>query len=420
MKIALYGNTLQAQVMAGLLAECGHMVYWYKQQECELHQAYQVIPDYQLNHLIHTQIEKGFLVPSESEQFAIDFDVYLLSFQSSAYQTAEQLLKTLAAHTAVAPKLIINGSTFGLQATLQLKESFTHTDWAYLPDMVQEGRAIDSFIQMQQVVIGVDSTQAQTLIQEIFRPIFPHTQQYLFMPILDAEFTKFSLSGMLATRISYMNDLALVAEKLGIDILNVRQGLAADTRIGASYLSPGCGFGGENFSHDILTLSKTVSKTGTQSRLLEQVYQINQQQKEILFRKLWIYYNGDLRDKTVAIWGAAFKENTSSIQNSPIHVMLAALWAQGVRVQLHDPEALHEIYAYYGQRDDLILCEQQYQATENADALCLMTAWKQYFSPDFKRLKHAMAHPYLLDGRNIYDPVYVRSQGFIYTGIGRL
>ena len=240
------------------------------------------------------------------------------------------------------------------------------------------------------------------------------------MPILDAEFTKLSISGMLATRISYMNDLALVAEKLGIDIANVKQGMGADTRIGSAYLSAGIGFGGENFSHDILTLSSEVSKTGAKSRLLQQVWEINEQQKEILFRKLWNYYHSDLKGKTIAIWGAAFKENTFSIHNSPIHAMLAALWAQGAKVKLHDPQALQEIYKMYGERDDLILSLDAYDVVQNADALCVITAWKQYYSPDYKKLQQTMRHPLILDGRNLYDPDFVKAQGFAYEGVGRL
>jgi len=156
------------------------------------------------------------------------------------------------------------------------------------------------------------------------------------------------------------------------------------------------------------------------SRLLEQVWAINEQQKEILFRKLWNYYHCDLSGKTVAIWGASFKENTPSTHNSPIHILLAALWAQGVKVRLHDPQALDEIAALYGSREDLILCADQYEAAQGAHALCLVTAWKQYWSPDFKWLQQLMQHPVILDGRNIYDPAYVKSKGFAYEGVGRL
>ena len=195
--------------------------------------------------------------------------------------------------------------------------------------------------------------------------------------------------------------------------------MAADSRIGASYLYSGAGFGGENFSQDILTLTSAVSNTGVKSQLLAQVWDINEQQKEFLFRKLWAYFHGNLAGKTVAIWGASFKENSSSTHYSPIHTMLEALWAQGVTVKLHDPQALDEIREQYAERSDLILCQDQYQAADQAHALCLLTAWKQYWSPDYGQLKQRMEHPLLLDGRNIYDPSYVKAQGFAYMGVGR-
>ncbi len=315
---------------------------------------------------------------------------------------------------------MINGSTFGLEGTETLKEILVADHWAYLPDTIQEGNAIQSFTGLKQVIIGVDHLATQPIVKELLRPFFQLKHQYLFMPFLDAEFTKLSISGMLATRISYMNDMAQVAEKLNIDIQNVKQGLAADNRIGASYLSSGVGFGGENFSHDILTLTGTVAGSGIKSQLLDQVWNINEQQKEILFRKLWNYYQGQLTGKIVAIWGASFKENTSSIENSPIHAMLAALWAQGAIVQLHDPQALERVSALYGERTDLILCHDQYQAIENAHALCLLTAWKQYWSPDYTQLVQKMTHPFILDGRNIWDPEFVKGQGFAYQGVGRV
>ena len=419
MKITVFGNTLQAEAVTGLLAEYGHQVFWCPDPDTAVIEEFPQIPDEKLTAILHKQIRNRFLQCITVDQVPLDGDVFFFGFRPSEYQVAENLLKRLALTRMIHPKLMVNGSTFGLHGTEKLKSILPQDHWAYFPDVVQEGRAIQSILQLQQSIIGVDSPEEEVLLRELLRPIFPAKHQYLFMPILDAEFTKLSISGMLATRISYMNDMALVAEKLGIDILNVRHGLAADSRIGASYLSPGAGFGGENFSHDILTLSSAVSETGVQSRLLKQVYAINEQQKEIMFRKLWNYYHGDLNGKVIAIWGAAFKEKTSSIQNAPIHVMLKALWAQGVIVRLHDPEALGEIERLYGQRDDLILCTDQYQAASAADALCLMTAWPQYASPDFKQLQRMMAHPYILDGRNIYDPSYVKAQGFAYTGVGR-
>lgn len=419
MKINIFGTTLQAAVFAGLFAEYGHQVVWcLNELETDVPCTTQY-QDNNVNQLIQKQIQKGFLQLQNFDGVHLDDDVYLLSFTSSELNRAQQLIKKIAETSTKQSRLFISGSTFGLNGTQELAEHAPQDLWAYLPDNIQEGNALNSITQMQKIIMGIESDQTANLLKELFRPLFPAKHQYLFMPILDAEFTKLSISGMLATRISYMNDLALASEKLGIDIANVQQGLAADNRIGSSYLAPGAGFGGENFSHDILTLSNTVSGTGVKSRLLEQVWNINEQQKEILFRKLWNYFQGNLQGKIIAIWGASFKENTSSIKNASIHSMLSALWAQGVIVQLHDPEALNEIAKMYGHRDDLILCQDQYQAAKNADALCLMTAWKQYWSPNFNILFNDMQHALILDGRNIFDPEYVKAQGFSYQGVGR-
>lgn len=420
MKIAVFGTTLHAGVMAALLAEYGNQIYWCTCVSCEEDVSVLTYQDQEVNNYLNKQRKAGFLKESAFSEIPLDIEVYLFCFSPTQIELALKTVQKLSERPIVHPRLMINGSTFGLHGTEQLKQYLPKDEWVYFPDVIQEGNAINSVLNVKHVIVGVESRNASETMQELLRPFFQFSYQYLFMPILDAEFTKLSISGMLATRISYMNDLAMVAEKLGIDIANVKHGIAADTRIGAAYLSPGVGFGGENFSHDILTLSSTVSETGTKSRLLEQVWAINEQQKEILFRKLWNYYHCSLKGKTVAIWGASFKENTSNIHNSPIHILLAALWAQGVIVRLHDPQALDEIAATYGPREDLILCTDQYEAVRDAHALCLVTAWKQYWSPDFKQLQQLMKHPLILDGRNIYDPAYVKAKGFAYEGVGRL
>lgn len=419
MNICVFGTTLQAGVLAGLFAEYGHHVYWCPQVGAD-HQSSVHYQDEDLNQLIQKQIKNNSIQLVGLKQLQLQSEVFLFSFNPSEFDQAKHLAEQLKRFPIIHPRLMINGSTFGLQGTEELKQILVADHWAYLPDTIQEGNAIQSFIDLKQVIVGVDQSATQQIIKELLRPFFQLKHQYLFMPFLDAEFTKLSISGMLATRISYMNDMAQVAEKLNIDIHNVKQGLASDSRIGASYLSAGVGFGGENFSHDILTLTGTVAGSGIKSQLLDQVWNINEQQKEILFRKLWNYYQGQLTGKVVAIWGASFKENTSSIENSPIHAMLAALWAQGAIVQLHDPQALERVANFYGERADLILCHDQYQAVENAHALCLLTAWKQYWSPDYSQLLQKMAHPLILDGRNMLDPDFVKAQGFAYQGVGRV
>lgn len=389
MKITICGATLQATTLVAILEQYGHRIVWY-----------------------HDSDEMG-----ELPAIPKDTDCYIFCYLPMEKNKAIACVTQIASLNLTG-RLMINGSTFGLHGTAELQQISPNDQWAYFPDTIQEGNAIASFVNVKQAIVGCESEQAKRLIKEILRPMFPLEHQILFMPILDAEFAKLSISGMLATRISYMNDLANVAEKLGVDILNVKQGMAADSRIGASYLSPGVGFGGENFSQDILMLSSEVSKTGAKSRLLDQVWEINEDQKEILFRKLWDYYQTRLKGKTVAIWGAAFKENTESIHNSPIHKMIEALLAQSVNIQLFDPQAVKEMSEHYG--DMIHIVDDEYQALQGADALCILTAWQQFYNPDYQLMKTLMNHPLILDGRNIYDPTFMRDQGFIYEGIGRV
>lgn len=417
MKVAVFGQTLFSGVFAALLAECGHQVFWSMLlKKPDIEKIY--MQDEAVKNLLNKQ-QSSFLTYCNFHDLPLDIDAYFFSFNPAEEKQCIEILQDIKQRPIMHPKLMINASTLGLHGTEKFAKILHEDEWVYLPDMIQEGNALHSFAGANQLIVGCASDAAQIKIKELLRPLFPRQQQYLFMPILDAEFTKLSISGMLATRISYINDLAIVAEKLGIDIDSVRQGMAADSRIGGSYLYPGAGFGGENFSHDIQTLTHTVSDIGANSQLLAQVWEINEQQKEILFRKLWNYFHGDLKGKTVAIWGAAFKAKTSSTRQSPIHAMLKALWAQGVKVQLHDPQALAEIKNIYGERPDLMYCTAQYEAVQGAHALCLLTAWKQYWSPNYAELLKSMQHPLILDGRNIYDPAYVKTQGFAYMGVGR-
>lgn len=411
MNIAIVGATLQAKVFAVVLAEVAHRIHW-------------LVPhlpqDGELSERINTLHERGHITFVHNvAHLPHDLETCLLCYRPTEKENALLFLDALKTIPTPHLTMMINGSTFGLHGTAQLQAKSPQYEWSYLPDTIQEGNALKSFLEAKQIMVGLQSEASRTWMDEFLRPFFPLAHQKLFMPILDAELAKLSISGMLATRISYMNDVAHVAETLGVDILNIKQGMAADTRIGASYLSPGVGFGGENFSHDILMLSSEVSKSGAKSRLLEQVWEINEDQKEILFRKLWDYYNTNLQGKTIAIWGASFKENSGNTHNSPIHKMLSALWAQGATVKLHDPEALPEILECYGNREDLILTDDPYLATEHADALCVMTAWRCYYSPNYQRLLQTMNHPLILDGRNIYHPDHMKHLGFIYQGVGR-
>lgn len=448
MKIGVVGSNLQAGVLTALLSEYGNDVFAFpdRQEEQKIARQngaevsdlsspthYQRLQDPQLEALLRKHFQAGsFKVLTDALDLPEDIECYLLCYEPNRFEDAARFITALPKLPAGKKRLWINSGTFGLYGTEKLQALAPHDHWVYLPDTIQEGNAINSFLKANKIIFGIKmhpeegdeeiQEDVQVLVRELFRPFFPLESHYLWMPILDAELAKMSISGMLATRISYMNDLANVAEKIGVDILNVKQGLAADNRIGSSYLSPGVGFGGENFSHDILMLSNLVSESGVRGRLLEQVWAINEDQKEVLFRKLWRFYHTDLTGKQIAIWGASFKEETASTYNSPIHKMIAALVAQGAYLHIYDPEANDEIARLYPELigTQIRLFEDKYEALKVSDAVCVLTSWKEFYSPNYERMKTFMKTPLVLDGRNIYDPEFMKTKGFLYEGVGRV
>jgi UDPglucose 6-dehydrogenase len=238
------------------------------------------------------------------------------------------------------------------------------------------------------------------------------------MDIRSAELTKYAANAMLATKISFMNELANMAEVLGADIENVRLGIGSDPRIGYEFIYPGCGFGGSCFPKDVRALIHTASQIGVKAELIEAVQAVNDRQKHILFRKLLSHY-GDLQGKTVALWGLAFKPNTDDMRDAPSRVFMEAVWDAGAKVQAYDPVASEEAARIYGEREDLKLCDSPEQALQNADALVVATEWREFRSPDFNAIKSLLNQPVVVDGRNIYDPEYMSEQGFSYYAVGR-
>lgn len=418
MYIHIIGATLNASVLAWQLSAVGHHVYWSLDDEhlnhiVNTHQDF--FDDYELSHHLYQQITRQELTILADYQHK-EADVIILALSIPQYQ---KLTQTYTQKQFNHARLLINYSHLELGATQRLQHDLQHENIAYIPDFLQEGNILNSFLTQNLIVGSHGSSEIKQLIQEIFRPIFPLANQYHFMSIQSAEFTKLSISGFLATKVSYMNDLSRAAEALGVDIEEVRTAMATDSRIGEKYLHAGCGFGGENLTRDILTLKKVVQNVGNHQGLLDKIWDINEYQKEIIFRKLWTLFDCQLKGKVIAFWGASFKPNTHRIDQAPILKVLEACWAQGAITQVHDPRALPALKQRYPNQPLLRCFEQQYDAVENADALCLVTEWKQYWSPNYRLLKSRMAQHHLIDGRNIYQPDYVREQGFQYFGIGR-
>ncbi len=289
-------------------------------------------------------------------------------------------------------------------------------DVASNPEFLKEGAAIDDFMKPDRVVVGVDSDRARKLMERLYRPFMMNNYRLLFTDIPSAEMIKYAANSMLATRISFMNDIANLCERVGADVNMVRKGIGADTRIGSKFLYPGCGYGGSCFPKDVKALIKTAEKNGYEMRVLKAVEAVNEAQKELLFHKLRKHLP-ELAGKTVALWGLAFKPETDDMREATSLVLIRLLSEAGARVRVYDPIAMGECRRRVGDRVEY--ARDMYEAAVDADALLLLTEWKQFRLPSWAVLKKAMRCPLILDGRNIYDTDELQSLGFTYECIGR-
>lgn len=285
------------------------------------------------------------------------------------------------------------------------------------PEFLKEGNAINDFMKPDRVVIGSNNPRAREVLRHLYAAFVRATDRIHTMDARSAELTKYAANALLATRISFMNDLAILAEKLGADIELVRKGVGADPRIGPKFLFPGPGFGGSCFPKDISALLYVAEKAGHDLALVRATEQVNARQKRVLGSKIVKHFGGSLAGRKVAVWGLAFKPQTDDIRESPALTLLDDLLAAGATVHAHDPQAMANVKAVYGDR--VTFCDQMYAAAEGADALALVTEWHEYRTPDFNRLSKLMKEPALFDGRNTWVPDEVRGLGFSYTGIGR-
>ena len=287
------------------------------------------------------------------------------------------------------------------------------------PEFLKEGAAVDDFRKPDRIIVGVDSERAQEQIRELYEPFNRNHDRLVVMDIASAELTKYAANAMLATKISFMNELANMAETLGADIERVRIGIGSDPRIGYEFIYPGCGFGGSCFPKDVRALVHTAGEIGIKPELLDAVQKVNDRQKHILYNKLDRHFSSDLQGKTVALWGLAFKPNTDDMREAPSRVFLEAAWEAGALVKAYDPVAHDEARRIYGERDDLKLCASAEDALEDADALIVATEWREFRAPDFEAMMESLAQPVVIDGRNIYDPTSMKKRGFTYYGVGR-
>ena len=287
------------------------------------------------------------------------------------------------------------------------------------PEFLKEGAAVEDFMRPDRIVIGTDSDFATDLLRELYAPFQRNRERLIRMDIASAELTKYAANAMLATRISFMNELANLAEKLGADIEQVRRGIGADPRIGYDFLYAGTGYGGSCFPKDLQALQRTASQAGVALRVLEAVEAANNAQKLVLVDKLVARFGSDLQGKRFALWGLAFKPNTDDMRAAPSRAVMERLWAMGASVQAYDPVAMEEARRLYGDRADLQLVNSPMDALKGADALLIVTEWKPFKSPDFALMKQLLRQPVVFDGRNLYEPARVRAAGLEYFSVGR-
>ena len=291
------------------------------------------------------------------------------------------------------------------------------------PEFLKEGDAVNDCMRPDRIVIGADSVPAIERIKRLYAPFNRNHDRMVVMDVRSAELTKYAANAMLATKISFMNEIANIAERVGADIEHVRHGIGSDPRIGRHFIYPGAGYGGSCFPKDVQALAYTAQQHNYDARLLNAVEAVNESQKGHLFELIQRHYDrGEdegVRGKTFAVWGLSFKPNTDDMRAASSRTLLAQLWEAGAKVRAYDPEASHEAKRIFGERDDLLLCDSSSAALEGADALVVVTEWKQFRSPDFTRLKAALADAVVFDGRNLYEPVEIEAAGLAYYGIGR-
>ncbi|QTF91425.1 UDP-glucose/GDP-mannose dehydrogenase family protein, partial [Halomonas sp. BM-2019] len=287
------------------------------------------------------------------------------------------------------------------------------------PEFLKEGSAVADCQKPDRIIIGTESEASVEVMRELYAPFSRQHEKIIVMDVRSAELTKYAANCLLATKISFMNEMANLAERLGADIEAVRRGIGSDPRIGYHFIYPGVGYGGSCFPKDVQALIRTADEIDFEARVLKAVEARNAAQKTTLFDKIHRHYRGELAGRTFAVWGLAFKPNTDDMREAPSRVLMEALWAAGARVQAYDPEAMEEAQRLYGTRDELTLCGTKEAALKGADALVIVTEWQSFRAPDFALIQQQLAEPTLFDGRNLYEPARMAAKGFTYYSVGR-
>ena len=287
------------------------------------------------------------------------------------------------------------------------------------PEFLKEGAAIEDFRKPDRIIIGANNPRTAALLRALYEPFNRNHDRLIVMGVRSAEFTKYAANAMLAGKISLMNELANLAEVVGADIEDVRVGIGSDPRIGYEFIYPGVGYGGSCLPKDVKALTATAHGLGCEPTLLMAIDDVNERQKRSLFKRIEQHFRGDLRGKTVALWGLAFKPNTDDMREASSRVLMESLWKAACVVRAYDPAAIDEARRIYGERADLVLCASAEEAVEGADVFAIVTEWREFRSPDFAKIRNSLKEPTIFDGRNLYDPATMKANGILYYGVGR-
>jgi UDPglucose 6-dehydrogenase len=439
MKVTVFGIGYVGLVQAAVLAEVGHEVVCVDVNAERVENLKNgIIPIYEpgLTPLVQRNYDAGRLQFTTDAAYGVKHGkVQFIAVGtppdedgSADLQYVLAVAKTIATYME-SPKIIVDKSTVPVgtadkvaacvAAVLAERGVELGFDVVSNPEFLKEGAAVADCQRPDRIVIGTDNPVVENKMRELYAPFNRNHEKLIVMDVRSAELTKYAANCMLATKISFMNEMANLAEKLGADIEKVRQGIGSDPRIGYHFIYPGCGYGGSCFPKDVQALVRTAEKVGYVPALLKSVEAVNSRQKEKLFTHIQAYFVGDLAGKRIALWGLSFKPNTDDMRDASSRVLMESLWAAGASVQAYDPEAMNETQRIYGTRSDLTLMGTKESALNGADALVVCTEWNAFKAPDFDLVKDALSHAVIFDGRNLYDPAMLEEQGIAYYGIGR-
>ncbi len=443
MRVAIFGTGYVGLVTGTCLAEVGHQVICVDIDQAKVDGLNNgIIPIYEpgLEPMVKANHDASRLTFTSDAATAIAHGQVIFiavgtppdEDGSADLQYVLSVARTIGRHITV-PVVVVNKSTVPVGTADKVREAIAQAlaergveiafDVVSNPEFLKEGDAVADCMRPDRIVVGASNPESVALMRRLYAPFNRNHDRVVEMDVRSAELTKYAANAMLATKISFMNEIANIAEKVGADIEQVRQGIGSDPRIGWHFIYPGAGYGGSCFPKDVQALARTAQQYGHEPKLLNAVEAVNEHQKGHLYALIQRHYDrGEdegVRGKTFAVWGLAFKPNTDDMREASSRRLLAQLWEAGAQVRAYDPEATEEARRIFGERDDLVFCDNAYDALEGADALVVVTEWKQFRSPDFVRLREMLSDAVVFDGRNLYDPQEIEAAGLAYYGIGR-